>query len=424
MKQPSSWTMAYVTPLFVLLVTTAVLMIGASEAWSYPQYSEDGDSTNCRACHGDFRANPYTSPSGDSWTDDLHDVHRNDMLDGDCLTCHTSGPRFPVLLDSSTGGDELAAISCVGCHGRAEDDSVANGGTCTISDCGPGAGLRQHHFLAGVTICADCHDNADPANYTPVGEDVLPPYYFTPDQNHLNKPTDPCNPNDEEGAFGGNLLGLDNDGDDVYDTGDPDCGGSTGCQSDAECDDAAFCNGAETCNLGTGQCMPGTPVTVDDGVGCTDDSCDEINDLIVNALNDGLCDNGAFCDGLETCDAVSDCQAGTAPCDSANETCDEVGDICETDSFSIGGTVTGLQGEGLVLQNNGGDSLSIERDGQFSFQTPIPDGSSFEVTVFAQPNTVLDEICRVTYGLGTVRGSDVNEVDVRCSSVIFADGFE
>ncbi len=102
-----------------------------------------------------------------------------------------------------------------------------------------------------------------------------------------------------------------------------------GCQSDAECDDAAFCNGAETCNLGTGQCEPGTPPVVDDGVGCTDDSCDEANDVIVNAPNDGLCDNGAFCDGSETCDAVNDCQAGTPPCDPGSETCDEVGDVCE-----------------------------------------------------------------------------------------------
>jgi hypothetical protein len=68
---------------------------------------------------------------------------------------------------------------------------------------------------------------------------------------------------------------------------------------------------------------------VDDGVGCTDDSCDEANDVIVNAPNDGLCDNGLFCDGSETCDAINDCQIGTPPCDSGTETCDEAGDMCE-----------------------------------------------------------------------------------------------
>jgi len=101
------------------------------------------------------------------------------------------------------------------------------------------------------------------------------------------------------------------------------------CLADVDCDDGEFCDGAETCDLGTGECIAGTPVDVDDGVGCTDDSCDEVNNVVVNAPNDGLCDNGEFCDGSETCDAVNDCQAGTPPCDPATETCDETGDICE-----------------------------------------------------------------------------------------------
>ena len=48
-------------------------------------------------------------------------------------------------------------------------------------------------------------------------------------------------------------------------------------------------------------------------MGCTDDSCDEVNDVVVNAPNDGLCDNGLFCDGSETCDPALDCQAGIPP---------------------------------------------------------------------------------------------------------------
>jgi hypothetical protein len=97
--------------------------------------------------------------------------------------------------------------------------------------------------------------------------------------------------------------------------------------NDGLCDDGAFCNGSETCDAAN-DCQPGTPVNPDDGVGCTDDSCDEANG-VVNAPNDGLCDNGEFCDGSETCDAVDDCQPGTPPCDSNTETCDDVGDVCE-----------------------------------------------------------------------------------------------
>ena len=98
------------------------------------------------------------------------------------------------------------------------------------------------------------------------------------------------------------------------------------CIVDADCSDGLFCNGAETCNAGT--CEAGTPPVIDDGVGCTVDSCDEVNDVVVNSPDDSLCDDGLFCNGAETCDAVNDCQAGSDPC-AAGETCNEGTDICE-----------------------------------------------------------------------------------------------
>ena len=81
--------------------------------------------------------------------------------------------------------------------------------------------------------------------------------------------------------------------------------------NDAVCDDGAFCNGSETCSAVVG-CEAGISVDCDDGVGCTDDSCNETTDSCDNDTNDGNCDNGVFCDGSETCDAVLDCQAGGA----------------------------------------------------------------------------------------------------------------
>ena len=227
MKLPSSWAAAYVTPLFVLLVTITVLMIGASDAWAYEAYSEGDDSGFCADCHGDFRANPYSPPSGEAdWTDDLHDVHRNDMLGGDCSTCHAaSGGFFPVSLESSGGGDGLEPISCVGCHGR--DDDM--GQTTATGTAQRGAGLRQHH--AGVASCGGCHD--DQTGYTPVGENVLPNYYANPGNDHPAMPEDSCNPNGSEGVFAGSLLGLDNDGNGIYDTADDACSENTPPVADA-----------------------------------------------------------------------------------------------------------------------------------------------------------------------------------------------
>jgi len=202
---------AFKTTLASAAVVTLVLCVPQSGAWD--RYSTNG-SNNCASCHGDFRASNYVSLSdGQDWGN-LHNLHRSTMLSGDCDACHGGNDRFPVLLAESDGGDGLEPISCAGCHGRNEDVGQNSGYS---------AGLRQHHWRAGVTNCQNCHPDANPANYTPVGENVPPSYYFTPDANHPDKPTDPCNPNGEEN-YAGAPQGLDNDGDDAYDGDDSDCG--------------------------------------------------------------------------------------------------------------------------------------------------------------------------------------------------------
>jgi len=77
--------------------------------------------------------------------------------------------------------------------------------------------------------------------------------------------------------------------------------------------------------------VPGTAPNIDDGFGCTVDSCDEVNDIVVNTPDDSLCDNGDFCDGSETCDALLGCQPGSDPCE-AGESCNEETDSCEMPS--------------------------------------------------------------------------------------------
>ena len=95
---------------------------------------------------------------------------------------------------------------------------------------------------------------------------------------------------------------------------------------DGLCDDGGYCNGAETCDALL-DCQAGTEVDCNDGVTCTDDSCDEGTDSCDNIPNDGLCDDGAYCNGVETCDAELGCQAGDDPCD-PGEWCDEDSDAC------------------------------------------------------------------------------------------------
>ncbi len=207
--------------LLSLSIAVAAAVALTSTAQAYDRYSEARNPTNCRACHGDFRANNYVSNhDGQAWSvtvgtttyTSLHDVHRTFMLSGDCNACHMPN-RFPVFTNSSTGGVGLQPIGCAGCHGRAGDNVPAAGYS---------AGLRQHHARNQVAVCAECHDDAAPASYTPVKEDVKPPYYFTPDASHPRKPVDPCNPNGAGENITGGPTGLDNDGNNAYDLADCD----------------------------------------------------------------------------------------------------------------------------------------------------------------------------------------------------------
>jgi len=93
---------------------------------------------------------------------------------------------------------------------------------------------------------------------------------------------------------------------------------------------------------------------------------------------------------------------------------------CTTNSFTIGGTVSGLTGTGLVLQNNGGSNLPIGGNGAFTFTTPILSGATYAVTVPTQP-TGQSQTCSVTSGSGTVGAGNVTNVAVSCGDPLFAD---
>lgn len=281
-----------------LALALVVLSAGwTNDAAAWEEYSVSGDAGNCAECHGNFGDGPYTSAiDGMSWGDDLHDVHRRDMLNSDCNTCHTSGGFSTVSLASSNGGNGLDAISCMGCHGRAEDNVAGNPGTPAIT--GYGAGLRQHHQSAGVTMCAGCHADADPTAYTPVGEHVLPPYYATPGAMHPAMPVDPCNPVASE-DFAAGSLGLDNDGDDLFDGADPDCMMAMDAGTDAGSD-----AGMDA----------GTDASVDGGTdGGTDASTDAGTDAGTDASTDGGIDAGSDSGTPPVDSGTPPADSGTAP---------------------------------------------------------------------------------------------------------------
>jgi hypothetical protein len=89
--------------------------------------------------------------------------------------------------------------------------------------------------------------------------------------------------------------------------------------------------------------------------------------------------------------------------------------VCVTNTFTVGGTVTGLAGPGLVLRNNGGDDLAITMNGAFTFATPVASGATYAVTVATNP-AAPTQTCVVTNGAGTVTNAAVTDVVVTCTT--------
>src|ERR1700722_18456816 len=77
--------------------------------------------------------------------------------------------------------------------------------------------------------------------------------------------------------------------------------------------------------------------------------------------------------------------------------------------FTVGGTITGSEGETIVLQDDGGDNLTLMTDGAFTFATPLATGTPFTVTVSSQPANLT---CTVANGTGTVGSANVSSVMV------------
>jgi len=103
-----------------------------------------------------------------------------------------------------------------------------------------------------------------------------------------------------------------------------------------------------------------------------------------------------------------------------NQNITSVSITCTTNTYTIGGSVSGLTGSGLVLQNNAGDDLAIASDGSFTFFTPILSDSTFDVTILTQPSAP-DQICAVDNGSGMVT-QNITSVTITCTNTYTIGG--
>ena len=86
---------------------------------------------------------------------------------------------------------------------------------------------------------------------------------------------------------------------------------------------------------------------------------------------------------------------------------------CATNpTYAVGGSVSFLSGT-VVLQDNGGDDLSVSANGPFNFATKLAGGAAYNVTVKTNPS---GQSCSVANGSGTIAAADVTNVAVTCAA--------
>ena len=91
--------------------------------------------------------------------------------------------------------------------------------------------------------------------------------------------------------------------------------------------------------------------------------------------------------------------------------------ICVRPQFSVGGTVTGLNGA-LVL-DLGSETLQVSSNGAFTFASILPVGTFYSASIIEQP---VNQTCTISGAQGVVSQSDVTSISVSCTENTYALG--
>lgn len=82
--------------------------------------------------------------------------------------------------------------------------------------------------------------------------------------------------------------------------------------------------------------------------------------------------------------------------------------------YTVGGTVSGLGGSGLVLASNTGETLPVTGNGSFTFKTTFPSGNPYYVLILTQPSSPT-QTCIATNSAGAVANANVTAITVACN---------
>jgi len=275
----------------------------------------------------------------------------------------------PMACDDGVGcTDDSCNEDTDSCENTPNNTVCDNGLFCDGAEtCDPVNGDSGTGCFAGTPACDDgvactddtCNEDTDSCEHTP-NNTVCDNGLFCDGA----ETCDPFNGDSGTGCFAGTPAC-----DDGVACTDDTCNEETdSCEhtpNDTVCDNGLFCDGVETCDLAIG-CIAGTPISCNDSVVCTDDSCNEDTNSCEHTPNNTVCDNGLFCDGVEICDPenVDDnigCKNGNSiSCDDGvdctDDTCNDVSGMCVYTSNCLSGQICGTRG--VCCVDKGGPCVS------------------------------------------------------------------
>jgi len=96
---------------------------------------------------------------------------------------------------------------------------------------------------------------------------------------------------------------------------------------------------------------------------------------------------------------------------------DDITVVCVASQFTVGGSISGLRGTGLILRDNSGDDLPVSSSGAFVFKDSVASGGAYDVTIVSQPSGPAQN-CVLLAGsaAGTVSNANITDVSVVCAS--------
>lgn len=85
--------------------------------------------------------------------------------------------------------------------------------------------------------------------------------------------------------------------------------------------------------------------------------------------------------------------------------------VCVTNTYNVGGTISGLKTAGLVIIN-GSTRVDVAANATtFTLPVKVADGSPYGITILTQPT---GQTCAIANGTGTMGSTDINNVAITC----------